>query len=329
VSGLGPNYECGITSATVLPGSTADWVANALRLNILVRAASDTIQGGVLTSTFVTSPSVSGTPRSTGATTTNNPSGNSSSSTSGGLSTGSKVAIGVVIPAAALAILAIVLFIWRRRRSLHQRKDQVSVVTNAPMGKHELEGDRGLAFGNNPTVLDKPELDTNTSLKVPDVVELSALNKLPSELPSTGSEENAYTDVRKTVVPDRGRDNTEKGFDDVSAARASQLHELAVENPPGKEAGGPWLSNLGSEASPRPSEPLGHKVHLQQFENAADSAVNKWSQNNEAERAGVKRLEELRIEAATIEERMSRMRELIQREEERLKIGEEVGKLDD
>lgn len=82
------------------------------------------------------SSSSSSASQSSGGTSTSNPPQNTDTGDSGGLSTGAKVAIGVVIPLVALAALLGAFFWWRRRKHSYQSPPQVE---DKPPTQHQAE----------------------------------------------------------------------------------------------------------------------------------------------------------------------------------------------
>ncbi|GAB1317747.1 hypothetical protein MFIFM68171_07957 [Madurella fahalii] len=151
------------TSSAIGIGTT-ERVANAGRI-ILVRAVAD------------------GSPAETTGTNADDQAGNASGSAEGGLSTGAKIAIGVVIPVAVILIGMGLFFILKRERHHKRSIPQGTGEGGYPGLKPELEGTQAIAIPRAAVVAyDKPELDSS-----------SAGNRPPAPLASEMAAERAYT----------------------------------------------------------------------------------------------------------------------------------------
>ncbi|KAF7547934.1 hypothetical protein G7Z17_g7395 [Cylindrodendrum hubeiense] len=103
------------TSESEIPVSTTVVVTNSSGVKTSI----------VVVTTITTNQAATSTGSETSATTTSASKGVDSGSSSGGLNQKSKVAIGVVVPIAAIAILALIgLFWWRKRRSRKMAQEE-------------------------------------------------------------------------------------------------------------------------------------------------------------------------------------------------------------
>lgn len=109
------------------PATTEAVSSKAVQTTVIVTTGSEGTSSIVVYVTSTTTGQGTGVDDATSATSTSDSPalGGSGDSSSGGLSQGSKVAIGVVVPIAAIAILALVgLFWWKKRRSRKQAAEE-------------------------------------------------------------------------------------------------------------------------------------------------------------------------------------------------------------
>lgn len=155
----------GITS-TVQGSFTAPGGLNAFGIR-MVYQKTDTQTTTMATRTTATTTATTGTKRGAPTKTNGADPGNSSS---GGLSTGAKAAIGVVVPIVVLGLLVGLFFWWRKRRQYKR----VQVQSNPPTELHGQERSPPSELPNEDGTVNKPYYVVEAPAGEPPAAELPA-----------------------------------------------------------------------------------------------------------------------------------------------------------
>jgi hypothetical protein len=168
VSGI--SYESGCTatpiSATVADSPDNTRVGFAWRVQLVISGPTQSSHASQTSSGSIASTQSTGSAPTTGAssTQTKGASGTHPSNSPGGLSKGSKIAIGVVVPIVVVLILLVfVVFLRRNRRKEEQEQEakNLDATPDAAPDKPELEASLGTGIsGVQGRAYQKPELET-------------------------------------------------------------------------------------------------------------------------------------------------------------------------